>query len=331
MTAFLAPSQLPTAQAALRDAAEGSPDARWVAAQALGLESGDLRQEAIAALKRLLSDPCEEIRAQALEGLAEQATQGVVVETALVERGLRDPAPAVRCAAVDAALMVLADPAPAIISMAGDPDSSVRMAAGRAIGSLHSDEGIPALRDLLNDSVSTVRFEAAVALAESGDHRGERELLSALRNRGENAREAARALGLLSGVRGAPVLQQTASRYFSATDLKAMSAAALVRCGESELGTAILEKLLASGSSDTKLIVLTTLAQLPVAGLAIAVGRLLDCGDPVLVSAAIHTLACLATEEREAPLKELERRRSTLGEELNPELEECLTTIRSLI
>ncbi len=327
MTTFLAPPQLPTVHAALRDAANGSPDARWVAAQALGLESGDLRDEALAALRRLLEDPCGEIRAQALEGLSEQAAQGAPIEEVLVDRALHDPSAAVRCAAVDAALTILSTPAPAIISMATDPDNSVRMTVGRAIGSFKSDEGIPALLDLLNDSDNTVRFEAAVALAEHGDHRGERELIEALVARREDACEAARALGLLGTCRAIPALKQAAKRTFTAADLKAVSAAALIRCGESEAGLPILKKMLTSGSSDTKLIVLTTLARLTVPGLASSVGRLIDCGDAILVSASIQTLTCLASKERETAMRELERRRSRLGHDLNLELEECFLSI----
>ena len=56
MTGFIPPQELPTFEASVRDAESGSPDARWVAAIALGTITGENQAAAIDTLTSLLAD-----------------------------------------------------------------------------------------------------------------------------------------------------------------------------------------------------------------------------------------------------------------------------------
>ncbi len=109
MMSFVMPLTTPNVEAALRDATAGSPEARWVAAQALGGVVDENRNKAVDALYGLLSDPFEEVRAQALEGLAEQMRAGASIAVETLLGALDDPSGAVRCAAIDAAAQIPVD------------------------------------------------------------------------------------------------------------------------------------------------------------------------------------------------------------------------------
>jgi HEAT repeat protein len=283
MTSILLPPQMPTTAAALDDAVHGSPDSRWIAACALGRESGELQAAAVHALEQLLKDRFEEIRAQALEGICEQVRSGFSVRDEIILEALGDSSPAVRCAAVDSALTVLGDPGPVLLPLSNDPDPSVRITLARAIGELPKEVGLTSLRALLDDRSELVRLEAAVALAGLGDSAGESILLDVLRDRGDDACEAARALGILGSERAMPILETLANRLFGPADLKALSKAALYRCSTGTKGKPLIEGALRARNADAKMVMLTALSRLPTSGLADEVGALLSDRDEMIV------------------------------------------------
>jgi HEAT repeat protein len=328
MTDFLLPPKLPSLEAALRDAAHGSPDARWVAALSLGRESGEGMPAALEALLGLSRDPCEEIRAQAVEGLLAQARQGAQIEETVVLEALGDQAPAVRCAALDAALVILKEPVPSVVMLADDPDISVRLAACRAMGDLLAEAGIEALKGRLSDPHRLVRLEAAVALARMDVPDGEAVLISALAWAPREARDAAKALALLGARNARPQLERMAARRFIPSEIKAMAAVALMRCTDNESGKATIARMLVTRSASQNLVALTTLAELPVIGVAGEVGALLRSRDPLVVSSAIRTLAALSTLDFAEAKRALQQHGAALQGRLADELEECLAAIR---
>jgi len=179
MTSFLLPLDVPSTEAALRDASSDLAESRWIAAMALGRSEESL--EVISTLNKLASDPVEEVRAQAIEGLTEQKLAGANVSSEFVKQLLKDPAPCVRCAAVDAAAVFSNDPEEVIISLLIDDDPSVRATVVRALGELKVTNKSDSVARLVNDPSKYVAFEAAIALAEMGDGRGEEILISSLK------------------------------------------------------------------------------------------------------------------------------------------------------
>ncbi len=326
MTSFLPPPDIPTPKAAIRDAAFGSPDARWVAASTLGQVSGEQQSDAVAALEALLEDEIGEIRAQALEGITEQARQGFPVDTSYFIRALDDPSPAVRCTAVDSSLVVLEDPYLHLAKRVEDPDPSVRIAAAAALGETLDKRAVPALTPLLSDPEPTVRFEAAVSLANLKDGGGEMLLLDMASRHTDDAYDAAKALGHLKTPRAVPTLQSLASRFFGPAELKAIAKVALYRCSNGEKGKDLIRQGLRARSTDTRLSTLTALSRLPIPGLAEEVGRLIDDRNEMVVSSAIHTLCTLSEVDPKARFV-LESCRPRLSTDLLRELDESLSAL----
>ncbi|MCP4676207.1 MAG: hypothetical protein GY854_12005 [Deltaproteobacteria bacterium] len=326
MTGFLLPLEMPSIEAALRDARGGSEEARWVAAIALGHARGPGRQEAIEALDHLLSDPFEEIRAQALEGITEQVRAGAGISNKQASSLFKDISPAVRCVAVEAATVLLEKPVPALMPLLADPDPSVRAAAAAELGELGAGVDTDKLAELLDDADSFVTMQAAAAMAALGDSRGEPLLLSLVDDNSDDALEAVVALSRLGSAKSVASLSRLASRWFSPIELKTCAAAAMVSCGATE-GLGILTGMLNARRQSTRMATLTSLARVPVQGIAHEVGRLLEGGRPMEVSAAIQTLGALARVDLETVKLELERRRKSLDTELDGELKEMLASI----
>ncbi|MDJ0761342.1 MAG: HEAT repeat domain-containing protein [Myxococcota bacterium] len=325
---FLIPLEMPTIAAALRDARSASAEARWVAAMALGTADHGHWEAAAAALRELLQDPVDGVRAQALEGLLEQMRSGQPLSADIITAALADTAPSVRCVAVDALIMTSACPAQDLAPYLGDPDPSVRAAAASGLGSLRAIEASDRIAVLLKDTDGYVTDRAAMALAELGDPRGEAVLCQALSADAATACEAARALGELGRPSSLPALEKAQERRLLSTEAKAMIAAAAVRCSGNQphhRGLSVLKELLGSIWQSKRLAALSTLVRLPVVGIAAHVARLMDQGREIEASAAIETLVAISTIDADAATAELERRIGKLSPPLDQELNATLT------
>jgi HEAT repeat protein len=321
---FIMPLTTPHLNAALRDARNGSPEARWVAAQALGSVGEGNRDKAITALYRLLEDPVEEVRTQALEGLAEQMRAGAQVAGETLLKALDDPSSGVRCAAIDAAAQIPDDVTDRIASLLTDGDPSVRAVAVNVLGELGAIHSADQVACLLEDSVGFVRTKAAMALATLGDGRGSAVLLSLLDGHSDTAYDAVLALGHLGDDTLSPPLERLASRFFLSAPLKAATAVAMVRCNASR-GREILDAMIASRFRNTRMAVLGALANMPITGMAASVGRLMDQNNPEEVSSAIQTICALSQRDPDACRKEMESRLDGLNnKQLNNELNEAM-------
>ena len=328
MIGFLLPPSLPKTEAALRDAETGSPESQWVAALALGQENGPLMSDAVSALAALMRSPHEEIRAQALEGLIEQLSHGAEVDEVLAISALTDPSPAVRCVAVDAILSFpIADAAPHLIPLLKDADPSVRAAASVACADVGLSSAVPPVTSLLDDESPFVRLQAAIALAYLDKHDGVPILIDALGERAQDAIEAARALGHLGTAQAASPLHRVASKRFGDVALKAAAAVSLHRCSGERRAVPLLAKLLSARNTDTRLTALSSIAALPLSGMAGHVGDLLGDRDPLIVSTTIETLARLATVDRAGTLEVLRAAEKSLRQPLKDELLSCIEAI----
>lgn len=324
MTAgYLVPMELPNLDAALRDTASETAEVRWVAALALAGAEGGRRGEALRALERLCGDPVEEVRAQALEGLAEQLRAGADAPRALVLAGLDDAAAAVRCAALDAADVFLDEAPAAAIRGLADREPAVRAVAARLAGELGDAAAARRLVPLLEDQDRVVRDEAALALVRIGDERGEHRVRALLEGNEIQAVEAAQALGELGRPASSAALARVATAWLSSPELKALAAAALCRCGD-PAGLVILKRVLGSRRENARLAALGALARLPVPGIAAAVGACLERGSELEASAALRTLSTLSTVDRPAAVQELYARKGVLRGALADELAEAL-------
>lgn len=326
MSTFLLPLEMPRTEAALRDARDGSPEARWIAAMALGTERGERRADAVQALLEMLKDTCDEVRAQALEGVAEQKHAGAEISESVAEGMLADPAACVRCAAVESASVLLADPVGAITPLLEDEDPSVRAASATALGELKAVGAVESLAGLLEDPDLYTAGRAAMALAALDDPRGEQMLLALLDGDAHSACEAAMALGELGRATSVPALRKTAKGRFCPVTLKAASAAAMARCSAAE-GKAILVAMLESGSHIKRMTALSAIARLPVSGVESAVGALLEGKQPVQVSSAIETLIAIGQVDAQAALDELKKRSGKISAEFEDELNEALVSL----
>ncbi len=324
MMSFVMPLTTPNVEAALRDATAGSPEARWVAAQALGGVVDENRNKAVDALYGLLSDPFEEVRAQALEGLAEQMRAGASIAVETLLGALDDPSGAVRCAAIDAAAQIPVDSTERIGQLLSDSDPSVRATAATALGELQARDAANQIASSLTDSVGFVRTRAAMALAALSDERGVPVLLSLLEGDPDTAYDAILALGSLEDNALSPHFEKLTSRLLVSAPLKAVAATAMVRC-HTPTGKDILDGMMASRFRTTRMAVLSTLARMPITGMAAAVGRIMDRHSPGEVSSAIQTLCALSQADEAACQNEMEGRRGKLrSKELNDELNEAI-------
>jgi len=318
---------IPNFKAAIRDADSGSGEARLVASIALGRVRDRNQPQAIEALGRLSRDPLEEVRAQALEGIAEQMRGEAHIPQTLIDQGLSDPSPRVRSVAVQNLILKGPGKAPLLIPMLEDPDPSVRATICQILGDTGPEGAAFHLARRLDDPVPFVTEEAALALAELGDERGESILLKLLDRGHQQAIDAAYALGRIGKNTACSQLRQIVQKTFVSTDLRAMAAAALLSCGGAD-GRPVLEKLLKSRRSYTKHVVLCTLARLPVSNMASSVAELLNHSKPDIISAAIETLYILARLDKEEVIELLESKRTVLKGELGAELGDRILLLR---
>jgi len=90
-------------------------------------------------------------------------------------------------------------------------------------------------------------------------------------------------------------LKQTAQKKLIPLELKAMAAAALVRCSDN-MGLSILENMLEARRQSTRLTALTVIARLPVPGIKASVEKMSSSDMEMDSSAASETLEIIERE-----------------------------------
>lgn len=326
MSGYGLPMDLPRPEAAIRDARSGSAESRWLAALSLAREEGDLRDEALRSLDRLACDPVSEVRAQALEGLAEQGRRGGRFAAETFRDALRDESDDVRCVAVEALDLFSGDLEGDLVELLGDGTAAVRAIAARRLGEAGAARTAEALAERLLDDDEVVRWEAALSLAALSDERAREVLVFHLRSDAETATRAALALGEIGAPSCVPPLHETARRRFGGPELRAAAAVALSRCGSGE-GNELLGRMLKASASRTRMAALGALARLPVAGVTAQAGALMSARRSLEASLAIETVARLATLDRDPALDELKSRLDGLEGDLGSELREAIASI----
>jgi HEAT repeat protein len=289
---------------------------------ALAREDGVLRSRAIDALAALAADANEDVRAQAIEGLANQARLGGSLGATAVQRWLEDPSDLVRCAALGNADAFAVDPEATAARLAADEAPAVRATAARILGLRGAADRADALAGMLADPSAAVRCEAALALARLGDGRGAAPAAALLEAGGEEAVEAAAALGQSRRPLAIEALKEVVARRFAPSDLKATAAAALARSGD-ETGVAALVRMLGAWRRRTRFDAAHAVAGLPSPGLAAHVAARLEAADSLEASVLVQTLAAIGEDEPAEALAALRRvaadgapRAEGLGEEL---------------
>ena len=323
---YLVPMDLPHLDAALRDTGSATAEVRWVAALALGQEDSARTGEAIEALERLAEDPVEEVRAQAIEGLAGLARSGRDMSKQVIASALDDGSDLVRMTGLEAVELFADDPGSDAARMLEDRAPGVRITAARMLAELGAAAEVDRLARALDDPDHLVCREAALALARLGDPRGERLAIEALDNDDEIATAAALALGELGSSAALEALRKITGGWLVAPSLKATAAAALARCGD-PAGVEIIGKMLGSVRSSIRMAALVALARLPVRAAAAPVGELVVSGRPLEASSALRTLVAIGEVDREAAAAEIERRRRGLAGELADEAAEALAAL----
>jgi len=323
---YLVPMDLPHLDAAIRDVGSATAEVRWVAALALAQEDGARVAEAIDALVRLAEDPVEEVRAQAIEGLAGHARSGRDAPTGLLSAALDDGSDLVRMTAIESIELCADDPVERAAGLLEDEAPGVRIAAARILAELAAVTAVDRLVLLLGDGDPIVRREGALALARLGDARGEQLAIEALEEDEATAIAAATALGRLASSGSTEALGRAARGWFASAAMKGVAAAALARCGD-PTGLEIISGMLGSLRGSTRMAALVALARLPVRGASARVGELVGKGSPLEVSSAISTLVALGEVERDAAAAEIGRRSQGLVGELAEEAREALVAL----
>lgn len=326
---YLVPMDLPHLDAALRDTGSTTAEVRWVAALALGQEDGGRAGEAIDALERLAGDSVEEVRAQAIEGLALHARSGRGVSKRVMASSLDDGSDLVRMTGLEAVELFADDAGAEAARLLGDRAPGVRIAAARMLADLGAEAQVERLAALLGDTDALVRLEGALALARLGDSRGERLAVEALSGDEQSAMAAALALGRLGSSSAIEGLRRVTGGWLVSASLKATAAAALTRCGD-PTGVEIIGKMLGSVRGSTRMAALVALARLPVRAAAPRVGELIGNGRPLEASSALRTLVALGEVDLQAARTEIERRRTGLEGELADEAAEALAALEEL-
>ncbi|MFO8073111.1 MAG: HEAT repeat domain-containing protein [Polyangia bacterium] len=326
MSGYGLPMDLPRPEAAIRDVESKAAESRWLAALALAREDGDLRDEALRSLNHLARDSVAEVRAQALEGLAEQVRRGGCFAAETFRDALRDESGDVRCAAVEALDLFSDDFEGELVELLGDDEAAIRAIAARRLGEAGAARAADALAERLLDEDEVVRWEAALSLAALRDERACEALVSYLRSNAETAARAALALGEIGAPSCVPPLRETARRRFVGPELRAAAAVALSRCGTGE-GNELLGRMLKAPGSRTRMAALGALARLPVRGIVAEAGALISARRSLEASLAIETVALLATCDRGPALDELRFRLDGLEGDLGSELREAIASV----
>lgn len=326
MTTYVLPMELPKPEVALRDCGSESAEARWLAALALAGVGGEGAPEAIEALLGLTGDPVEEIRAQAVEGLASQLRAGASFDVSRVSSLIEDESDGVRCAVLDSAELFLDDSAEQAARLLEDRAPSVRATAARFLGTVGKTEAAGALAGMLADQDPVVKREAALAMARFGDARSMGILHSMLEEDVSTAISAARALGKLGDERSREPLLKAASGVLGDPELKAVAALSALACGD-ERGRGVLDRMLGSMRSTTRMCVYRAICEAPAAGFSRALGARGGRARPMELSSilgALHALASVEREEATAALGDLAPR---LDEDLSAELAEIMADL----
>jgi hypothetical protein len=326
MTTYVLPMELPRLEAALRDCGSRTAEARWVAALALSGEQGDGQERAVLALTGLLGDPVEEVRAQAVEGLASHLRAGFTVDRGPLLRVFDDPSDAVRCAVLASADLICDDWGPLAVRMLADRAPSVRASAARLLGETGVTDARDALRGLLEDPDGIVAREAALALAALGDSAGAGEIERMLSEDVSNAVIAANALGRLADPAGRPALERAAAGWFVDPELKAAAAAASVACGGSA-GREVLVQMMSSFRAGTRMCAYRALSVRPLEGFVAPLAERLTAAGPPEASSIVRALVSLAAVERAAVLGLLRGGMEVKDLELAAEIEEAIREI----
>jgi HEAT repeat protein len=138
---------------------------RHSAAYALGRIEEAKETEAGEAVKELLTDANESVRAAAARSLG---LLGVTEAVPLLIERLHD-VPAVRANASSALAMFGDEAIPALAEALQDEDADVRAAAAEALGASKSADAVTPLIDALSDEAESVRLPVARGLARLGD------------------------------------------------------------------------------------------------------------------------------------------------------------------
>ncbi len=316
---YTIPMKLPYLEAALCDCGSASAEVRWVAAIALGAQDVEGREEAVKALEVLCEDGVQEVRAQAIEGLAEQVRAGAEISSQRIMEGLKDDSDMVRCAAVANLDLFFDDAAASASRMLADPLPSVRATAVRMLADLRAAEHLENLVPLLNDDDDVVREEAAFSMVLLGDARGRDRVIDLLSAGLPVAIRSAQALADLGDHAAATALKAVVSGWLIDPTLKSVAAAAMVCCGNEE-GRSIIEKMLSSRRESVRMAVLQTLVGTPVTGLSGTVANIVLRASPMEASAAIAALVSLGSVDRDL----VDRAFQSLEGKLDPELAEEL-------
>ncbi len=281
---------------------------------ALAGEQGDDRTRAVQALVALLEDPVQEVRAQAVEGLAEQIRAGFSTDVSPVLTLLDDDADGVRCAVLANADALCDDPAVHALNYLDDPAPSVRAASARLLGDLGSSEHCAQLESLLADEDEVVRQETALALAAHGDARGGESLVEMLSADVSTAVLSARALGNLEDERFAGPLERMLEGWFVDPEAKAAAAVAADKCG-SAMGKPALRKMLSSFRANTRMCVYRALSMQPLPGMVGVLEGMLEKADGMEQSSLIGVLGRIGRLEPGDARAALERLAASLDDE----------------
>ncbi|MFH1034736.1 MAG: HEAT repeat domain-containing protein [Pseudomonadota bacterium] len=157
-----------------------------------------LRERVVLGLVDSLEDPSDQVRADALKGLARMGETGAVYAILNLARRNQDPEVA---GLILRALVAIGAPGP-LMGAAGDHDPRVAEVAVAALGSLGGQDAAQALVKALEHPSSKVRRQAAQHLGALGCHQAVPCLEMALQDQDPRVqRESAQALGLLGQAR----------------------------------------------------------------------------------------------------------------------------------
>ena len=187
------------------------------------------REQAAKALATALKDDNAEVRAQAMQSLA-QMRSPLAFEPMVA--ALKDASPEVRHQAAFS-LGEMHDPrAVGPLSAAlSDTDADVRQQAVFALGQLRAKEAVPAIVGVLKDTDPDVREQAAFALGQIGDPAAVQPLMAALKDTNDSVREqAVFALGQVGDGAAVPALVQALSD--AKPDVRQQAAFALSQVGD---------------------------------------------------------------------------------------------------
>lgn len=163
----------------------------------------ELRERAMLGLMDSLEDPADQVRADALNGLARLGDAGSVYAILNLARGTHDPRLA---ELIQKALTAIGASGP-LVGATQDPDQRVAEAAVAALGQLGGAEADQALVKALEHPSSKVRRQAAQQLGLGRFGQAVAPLETALQDHDPRVqREAARALGLLGQARSVAAL-----------------------------------------------------------------------------------------------------------------------------